>query len=236
MDTRVLHTRFWRDEYALTLKPKEKLLFLYLLTNEYVNICGIYELPEALVSAYTGMSESEIKDAKEKFQKDGKFAFHHAWVRIMNVEKYQKYKGKTNDIAKSKELALVPKELIEYTYGIDTVSIPLVISNKKLVIRNKKVIEGESEGKQFLDKWNQVFSSKYSSLSSVTGNLIHWLDSYSLEQIFEAVEKVKNHAFWKDKMTPTMFLRKKNPRGEPVDYIGDMLNKQEGIKPIKMEK
>jgi hypothetical protein len=38
------------------------------------------------------------------------------------------------------------------------------------------------------------------------------------------VAVVPTHQFWKDKMTPDMFLRKRNPSGENVDRIGEMLN------------
>jgi len=34
----------WSDNWFEDLQPKEKLFFLYLLTNQQVSICGIYEI------------------------------------------------------------------------------------------------------------------------------------------------------------------------------------------------
>jgi hypothetical protein len=32
------------------------------------------------------------------------------------------------------------------------------------------------------------------------------------------------HSFWYDKMTPVVLFRQRNPNGDPVDYIGQLLN------------
>ena len=42
---RYVNTRFWNDTYVSSLDPIEKLLFIYLLTNEHTNISGVYEPP-----------------------------------------------------------------------------------------------------------------------------------------------------------------------------------------------
>ena len=144
MQSRVIHTRFWTDDYINELSIKEAHLFIYLITNERVNICGAYEIPEAYIHTATKIPTSEIHKIKEKFQQDGKFMFFKSWVRIMNCEKYQQYRGEKNDIARERELALCPKELfnsdsvgIQYRYPIDTSSNQKSeISNKKLELRN----------------------------------------------------------------------------------------------------
>lgn len=40
----IVDVGFWKDEYILNSTPEEKLLFIYLFTNEKVNICGIYQI------------------------------------------------------------------------------------------------------------------------------------------------------------------------------------------------
>jgi hypothetical protein len=36
---RYVRTSFWTDKYIEELSPNEKLIFLYLLTNECTNLC-----------------------------------------------------------------------------------------------------------------------------------------------------------------------------------------------------
>lgn len=58
---RYIDTKFWNDNFISELDPIEKLLFIYCLTNEHTNICGIYELPLKIMSVETGIEVSMIK-------------------------------------------------------------------------------------------------------------------------------------------------------------------------------
>ena len=48
---------------------------------------------------------------------------------------------------------------------------------------------------------------------------------FKKKEIEKAIQQIKYHKFWSDKMTPTMLFRRKNPQGEPVDYISQLLVK-----------
>lgn len=54
----------------------------------------------------------------------------------------------------------------------------------------------------------------------------YWLDFYSLEEILQAIRNIPANDFWKDKMTPVLLFRRRNPRGDAVDWIGQLLNKE----------
>lgn len=54
----------------------------------------------------------------------------------------------------------------------------------------------------------------------------YWMSFYSLEEIKQAIRNIPSHEFWKDKMTPIILFRKKNPQGDAVDWIGQLLNRQ----------
>jgi hypothetical protein len=41
---RYINDNIREDNYIMDLDPSEKLLFIYLLTNNKVSLCGIYEL------------------------------------------------------------------------------------------------------------------------------------------------------------------------------------------------
>lgn len=57
---RYINTRLWNDIYVAQLDPVEKLLFVYLLTNEHTNISGIYEVPLKILAIETGLDESML--------------------------------------------------------------------------------------------------------------------------------------------------------------------------------
>ena len=66
--------------------------------------------------------------------------------------------------------------------------------------------------------------TKFKDSKSFLGGLEKWLEVYSLADIEQAIKNIKYDSFWNGKMTPVVLFRKKNPQGEPVDYIGQLLN------------
>ena len=86
---RYIDTKFWSDSWVSNLKPEEKFLFLYFLTNEKSNIAGIYELPVKIMAVETGLKEEEIQPILKKFEKDGKVIYLDGWVGIKNFIKHQ---------------------------------------------------------------------------------------------------------------------------------------------------
>ncbi len=109
---RIVNTRFWDDSYIVALKPLEKFLFLYLLTNPLTNISGIYELPMRRIVFDTGMSEEEIGKTLEKFSKIGKIIYRDGWVAIKNFIKHQTLNPKVRR-GILLELEKAPKELVD---------------------------------------------------------------------------------------------------------------------------
>ena len=116
METRIIHTKFWKDNYIESLDHKGKLLFLYLITNETINICGIYEIGDKAIKYDLDLTQDELDSYKKKFQDDKKFEFFKGWVKIINVDKYNRFTGPKNEVARQNQLLRVPKEL----YTIDT--------------------------------------------------------------------------------------------------------------------
>jgi len=88
----------------------------------------------------------------------------------------------------------------------------------------KQIKETVSELAEIIEYWNTIHDTKYRSISSLENNYKEARKSYSVDEIKEAINKVKLDTFWKDKMTPTIMFRRKNPQGEPVDYVGKLLS------------
>lgn len=153
----MIYTKFWFDDYISSLKPKEKLLFIYLITNEKVSICGIYEIPDKYILLDTGLNQKELKIMKQKFMQAEKFVFINNWIKIINFNSYNTFTGEKNERAIEKELDLIPKKVIDYQYPINRVSRGIDTLNNhnhntnhnKLLINNIIEYLNERTGKNF---------------------------------------------------------------------------------------
>jgi len=50
---RMVNTRVWSDSRVLDLDPSEKLMRIYLITNDHTDLCGIYEIHIKTISMET---------------------------------------------------------------------------------------------------------------------------------------------------------------------------------------
>lgn len=119
MKTRIIHTKLWQDSYFVELNNKEKLLFIYFISNEYVNICGAYEIQDRRICFDTDINSSDLTKIKTKFEKDGKFIFVDGWIKVNNIDKYNNYRfSERNEKAFNRELELIP-EYVRGIFGLD---------------------------------------------------------------------------------------------------------------------
>lgn len=91
---RSINTSMWTDLWFDELEPVEKLLFIYLITNQKTNLLGIYDHTPRRISIDTRIPEKEVKEILEKFKKDGKIYFIDGWIWIVNWLKNQKWNPK----------------------------------------------------------------------------------------------------------------------------------------------
>lgn len=144
MKTRVVHTSVWSDDKIGELPFEGRGMFVYLLSNDRINICGTYELPMRKIAFDTGMTPAAAAKAVESLERIGRVLYRDGWVHIPNAGKYNSYSGPKNDVARAKEEALIPewfKALIsDIKYGTDTSIDTRTIGtrNQKSEIRNQK--------------------------------------------------------------------------------------------------
>jgi hypothetical protein len=106
---RYINTKFWSDDFIIKLKPLERYFFLYLLTNEHTDICGIYELSEKVIERETDLDSKTIHKIFRLLKP--KIDYLNGWVFIRNFEKHQAVNPKVAEgIKRSKES--VPKEIL----------------------------------------------------------------------------------------------------------------------------
>lgn len=90
---RQIHTQIWRDNWFLELKPDEKLLFIYLFSNDSTNLAGIYEIHESIIAFETGLRPARIREILSKFEADNKVHSKDGIVWIVNMRKYHSSTG-----------------------------------------------------------------------------------------------------------------------------------------------
>lgn len=122
---RSLSTAFWSDPFIEDLTPQQKLLFIYLITNDKTNMLGIYENSIRKMSFETGINKSEIEKALKEFESKGKVKYINNYVVLINYMKHQNFN--TN----------MKKSAID-TYN----NLPSELRDKKLVVSKSNPLEG----------------------------------------------------------------------------------------------
>jgi hypothetical protein len=262
MKTRITYPQLWLDTDFSECSVDAQLLCMFLITNPYLGLSRYSRISDRQITFHTSISGKRLEKAKQELQSMKWFFFEGEWIYHNHSIAYVDYEGRDRVMeSKNEEIDKVPEEIKEVFKGLITGLKP-VLNHKSKTINQKQETEGECEGKpdeatpkssksssktasasdeatadsalKVLEKWNEVFETNFKSPRSIRSNLGYWLEVYELDQILEAIERIQYHKFWRDKMNPTTFLRRKNPRGEDVDYIGTMLNETKIPKKIEM--
>ncbi len=115
---RSISTSFWSDPFIEDLSPNEKLLFIYLITNERTNMLGIYEASTAKMSFETGIEKSIIEKALKGFERLNKVKYVNNYVVLVNYLKHQRFNTNMKKSAIDVYFSL-PKELKDSSLNID---------------------------------------------------------------------------------------------------------------------
>lgn len=150
---RSVNTNFWSDPWVENIKPEEKLLFLYLLTNANTNMLGVYEVSVKRMASETGLTEERVSKCFEVFERDGKGFYMKTYVILPNFLKNQKMNPnmKKNAVSSYNDLPNWLKESIsgKPLEGFESLSKALECFEKgkgKGKGKNEIENEGEKEG------------------------------------------------------------------------------------------
>lgn len=91
MAKKIIDSKVWKDNFFSELTPKQKLLWIYLLTNDSNTMLGIYELNIRLCAFDTGLTNDEILNFIELFVAKGKVIYKSEYIVLCNFLKYQNY-------------------------------------------------------------------------------------------------------------------------------------------------
>lgn len=147
MKTRVIHTKFWTDTYIQSLKPTERLLFIFLISNELIGMTGAYEMNFGYMQYCTGIGQTDIITILDKFQQDRKIAYLDGCVVLVNHLKYQDYsKGNENQQkAFEREKSLLSDSVRNFIDNRGSLTSCELVGNQLSTIHKSKNINHKSK-------------------------------------------------------------------------------------------
>ena len=105
---RQVHTLIWKDTWFLDLDPDEKLLFIYLFSNEASTLAGIYELSPRVMAFETGLTLDCISQAMQKFKDAGKIDFENGIVWVKRMRRYHETSSESVQTRIKKDIEKIP--------------------------------------------------------------------------------------------------------------------------------
>lgn len=110
--TRYIKTDFWSDSFIESLDPTEKLLFIYLFTNDKLDLCGIYEITIRKISFETWINEDRVQKTINKFSEKWKIHYIDWYICVMNFTKHLQMNPSVS-LWVERSRNLIPKPIIE---------------------------------------------------------------------------------------------------------------------------
>jgi len=123
---RKIHTTFWSDPFVESLTDKQKLFYLYLMSNDKTKQSGIYEISLRQIKFETGFSETEVRELLKFLIDNNKIKWSEQTNEIA-LGNWSKYNfSNSPKIVKCIQTELLEVKntlLIKYVYPMDNVSI-----------------------------------------------------------------------------------------------------------------
>ena len=226
---RYIRDEMWRDSWFYQLPAKNKLVWVYLLTNASCNVAGLYKLNRGLASSELGIKQAELEGVLNGFVEDKKLLICDEWVCLVNFYKHQTDSPKIKAGVK-RILSTVPKEVLDYLYGSDTLCIEYrTLLN--LTLLNSTLPNGHADFPEDLEDIKK-YSPEDMAMAELLVELIqknnpdwklrgnmdtwaehieklHRIDGRTYQQIEYMIRWVQADSFWQQNILSTAKLREK---------------------------
>ena len=237
---RSINTVLWSDPFIEDLTVAEKLLFIYLITNEKTNMLGIYESSLKKMSFETGIDIETVRKALKGFETLQKVKYVANHVILVNFMKHQNFntnmKKSAIDIymnlpeslkiegfepdrrnpsesfeTLSKGFGMVRKVEVEVEVEVEYEIEAL--KSAKIKIFTADVQNCFSEILKSFDAHLQPKTEKQKNEWLKTVDDLNRIDAHPFEVIFEVVKHIRTDSFWAKNFLSLTKLRTKNKEG-----------------------
>jgi len=200
---RQIHVSIWKDPWFLELDANEKLLFIYLFSNESASLAGIYEIAFRVICFETNLDAEFVKDTLNKFEGAGKVKFKDGIVWVKNMRKYNSSTSDKVAIRINKDLQEIPEcpikqdyiayynEVIPYIQPIDTLSLK---EEEEYLINSNSIGSEAGGGLNAVAKISAHYESNVGTLNSKSADIINeWVNNYPYMWITKAIDEAKKN-------------------------------------------
>jgi DnaD/phage-associated family protein len=195
-DFRNIYTRTWNDKWFVTLDIDEKLLFIYLFSNERASVCGMYELPLRTIVFETGINADRVLQILDRLQKDKKVYYSEEVIWIVNFQKYNNSGNSIKVITRAKkDVEMTPDGEIKKLY-CKANKIPYPKSNipypEKFNDTDTEMIQKRNDTETEISAAD-IYKAYQNNIGELSGIISEKIDAdindYSAQWVMEAIEK-----------------------------------------------
>mgnify|MGYP001562473240 CR=1 FL=1 len=197
---RYVNTKFWSDTFITSLKPLNRYLFLYLLTNEHTNIAGIYELPLIRIIQESGISKESIQKVLKSL--DSRVCYADGWVVFRNFQRHQS-KGQKIRVGIESIMAELPNKIkdfyLNWTKNSDTPLIGYRYPSNYININNNinnNINENSKECASLFSAYKEKIRKNAQLTDESKRKIQLRLKSYKLDQLLEAISRFSSNSWW----------------------------------------
>lgn len=200
-DFRNIFTRMWNDKWFMSLKTDEKLLFIYLFSNERSSVCGMYELPFRTIVFETGISKNRVSEILNKLQEDKKVYYFDGVVWVVNFKKYNNSGNSVKiKIRIMKDIDMTPDGEVKKMYcAVNKIPYPelnIHYSKKFRDTDTEKDTEKEKDTDTEISAAD-IYKAYQDNIGQLSGIISEKIDAdieeYSGNWVIEAIEKATIH-------------------------------------------
>src|SRR4030042_2776590 len=137
---RQIHTQIWKEDWFIELSAQDKLLFIYLFSNDNSNLVGLYKISIRVIAFETGLDPDYINQALARFESAQRVIYREGIIWIVHMWRYHNNASPKVQTRIKNDLEYIPdlpikhwyqyyqdtglysidEQLIQYPYSIDT--------------------------------------------------------------------------------------------------------------------
>jgi len=136
---RYINSKIWQKNWFLEIDSYEKLVYIFLLSNQYSNIIGVYQVSIKLIEVFTKINN--VEPIFKKLKNINKIDFYENWIFIKDFSDYQPFKGNKMKQTIEKIFKEIPRDVIDNFGLVEKEFIDFVMLKKPINGIRKEIFE-----------------------------------------------------------------------------------------------